>query len=233
MTNQFDLNKFNSFLDSATKAISCDSNCQRNETAEQLKNVYLTSQTNLTLAEPQYQVAKQNYYTYVSGQSGYNELIEQELTEQADLFTQEFQNNYDFEKNKIQTQLETYDGLLINFNNVVDLYEKYKTENATLSKQYKDETNDVLTNDRKTYYEEQQNNGLNVYYYYFLLTFYIILVLCFGIFSLLYPSPFNWKIRIFIFLVFIVLPFFSTWILGKIIQVIYWIFNLLPKNVYK
>lgn len=233
MTKQFDLNKFNSFLDSATQAISCGSECQNNKRITNLKNKYETAQANLTLAEPQYELAKQKYYTYVSGQSGYNEMIEQELKERADLFTEKFKENYDSEKGKIKTQLETYDGILINFSNIVDLYEKYKKENIYLFKQLKDETNDVLTNERKTYYEDQENSYLNVYYYYFLLVIYYIIVICFCVFSRIYPSSTDWKIRIFLGLVFIILPFISTWILGKIIQIIYWLFNLLPKNVYK
>jgi hypothetical protein len=233
MTNQFDLNKFNSFLDAASQAISCDANCQRNNTSEELKNKYINAESNLTLAEPQYQIAKQNYYTYVSGQNGYNEMLEKELTEKADLFKQEFKDKYNLEKTKILSQLDTYDGLLINFKNIVGLYEKYKKENYDLTKQLKEETNDVLTNERKTYYEDQQNDVLNLYYYYFLLVFYIIIVICFGVFSLIYPSSYNWKVRSFIFLLFVVTPFISTWVLGKIIQIIYWLFSLLPKNVYK
>lgn len=233
MTNQFDLNKFNSFLDAASQAISCDSTCQQNKTAEDLKNKYINAESNLTLAEPQYQLAKKNYYTYVSGQNGYNNMIEQELNEKADLFIQKFKNDYDLEKTKILTQLETYDGLLVNYKNIVELYEKYKKENIDLSKQLKEETNDVLTNERKTYYEDQQNDALNYYYYYFLFTIYYIIVICFGIFSLMYPSSFNWKIRAFIFLAFVMMPLISTWLLGKIIQIIYWLFGLLPKNVYK
>ena len=163
MTNQFDLNKFNSFLDSANKAISCDSTCQQNKTENQLKDKYLSAESNLTLAEPQYQLAKKNFYTYVSGQSGYNEIIEQELTEKANLFEEKFKDNYNSEKSKIITQFETYSGLLINFKNVVDLYKKYKTENVYLLNQLKETSNDVLTNERKTYYEDQENNSLNIW----------------------------------------------------------------------
>lgn len=233
MTNQFDLNKFNSFLDSATQAISCGSECQNNKRITHLKNEYEQSQANLTLAEPKYELAKQKYYTYVSGQSGYNEMIEQELKQRVELFTKTFKEIYDSEKSKIKKQLETYDGILINLSNIVDLYEKYKKENIYLFKQLKDETNDVLTNERKTYYEDQENGYLNLYYYYFLLILYYIIVICFCIFSLIYPSTFNWKIRAFISIIFIILPFISTWILGKIVQIIYWLFGLLPKNVYK
>ena len=233
MTNKFDLNKFNSFLNSASEAITCNSECQRNKAAEELKNKYLTAQSNLTLAEPQYQIAKQNYYTYVSGQAAYDKMIEKELREKARLFVQKFKENYDLEKNKIRVQLETYDGLLVNFRNVVDLFKKYKVENVKLLKQLKEDTNDILTNDRKTFYEDQQNDVLNLYYYYFLWVIYILVIICFGVFSLIFPSNFDWKIRGLIFLVFLGLPFVSTFVLGKIIQLVYWIFGLLPKNVYQ
>jgi hypothetical protein len=232
MTNQFDLNKFNSFLDAANAAISCDTDCQKKKIEKQLQKKYLNAESNLTLAEPQYQLAKQNYYTYVSGQTGYNQIIEKELEKKADLLINEFKDDYNLEKTKILTQLSTYDGVLINFKNIVDLKEWYKKENAELENQLKEGTHDVLTNERKTYYEDQQNDVLNFYYYYFLFTIYIIIVICFGIFSLIYPSTFSWKTRAFIFLVFVVLPFISTWLLGKIIQIIYWLFSLLPKNVY-
>lgn len=232
MTNQFDLNKFNSFLNSAAEAISCDSECQSNKAAEELKNKYLTAKTNLNLAEPQFQLARKNFYTYVDGQSGYNEMIEEELTKKANLFVDKFKENYKLEENKIHSQLETYDGLLINFRNIVDLYKQYKIENIKLFKQLKEDTNDILTNERKTYYEDQNNDYLN-FYYYILLVIYCIAVICFCVFSLIYPSTINWKIRAFIALVFVALPFISTWILGKIIQLIYWLFDLLPKNVYR
>jgi hypothetical protein len=233
MTNQFDLNKFNSFLNSATEAITCDSECQRNKSAQKLKNNYLIAKSNLNLAEPQYQLAKQKYFTYVDGQNGYNEMIEKELEHKANLFVDKFKENYQLERNKIHSQLETYDGILINFRNIVDLYKQYKIENIKLFKQLKEDTNDILTNERKTYYEDQNNHYLNVYYYFFFLVIYCIVVICFCVFTLIYPSSFNWKIRTFFALVFIILPFISTWLLGKIIQLIYWLFELLPKNVYK
>jgi len=233
MSNQFDLNKFNSFLNDATQAISCNSECQRNKAAEKLKNNYLTAKANLHLAQPKYELAKQKYYTYVDGQSGYNEIIEKELQAKADLFDEKFKENYLLEKGKIQSQLQTYDGLLINFRNIVDLYKQYKKENIKLFKQLKDDTNDVLTNERKTYYEDQENGYLNLYYYYFLLIIYCIIVICFLVFSIIYPSAINWKIRVFLGLIFVILPFISTWILGKIIYLLYWLFDLLPKNVYK
>jgi hypothetical protein len=233
MTNNFDLNKFNSFLNSAAETIACGPECQKQKKADQLKDNYLNAESNLTLAEPQFQIAKQNYYTYVSGQSGYNDMIEQEYTQKADMIAQKFKENYDEEIAKIKSELNTYNGLAINFRNVVDLYTNYKKENVLLFKKLKDESNDVLTNERKTYYEDQQNDVLNLYYYYFLIVLYCIVVICFLIFSIIYPSSIDWKIRVFLGLLFVILPFISTFIFGKIIQIVYWLYSLLPKNVYK
>ena len=232
MTNNFDLNNFNSFLDKATQAISCGTDCQKENTKSKLKTEYLDAKTNLTLAEPEFELAKKNYYTYVSGQNGYNEMIEEELQQKADLIVQEFKEDYQDEIAKIKSQLDTYEGLLVNFRNVEDLYTKYKIENRQLYNQLKDDTNDVLTNERKTYYEEQSNNSLNSYYYYILWLIYIIVLLCFIGFSLFYPSQTNFKVKIILVIIFAILPFISTWILGKIIFIVYWLFGFLPKNVY-
>lgn len=233
MTNNFDLNKFNSFLNSAAETIACGPKCQKQKKADQLKDNYLKAESNLTLAEPQFQIAKQNYYTYVSGQAGYNDMIEHEYTQKADVIAQTFKENFDEEIAKIKSELTTYNGLVINFRNVEDLYKNYKNENVLLFKKLKDESNDVLTNERKTYYEDQQNDVLNLYYYYFLVVLYCIVVISFLIFPLIYPSSVDWKIRVFLGLVFIILPFISTLIFGKIIQLVYWLYSLLPKNVYK
>lgn len=233
MTNRFNLNRFNSFLNIATETIACGSECQQNKMAEELKNKYLKAQSNLTLAEPEYQVAKQNYYTFVSGQSGYDEMIEKELKQNAELTTKIFKENYDNKINNIKTLLDTYNGTLINFRNIFDLYKKYKKENIILSKQLKEDTNDILTNERRTYYQDQEITSLNNYYYYFLLTIYIVVVICYVIFSLIYPSQFSFIFRFVLFIIFLILPFISTWILGKIIWLVYWLFDMLPKNVYK
>lgn len=232
MAKQFDINKFNSFLDKAQKAISCGPDCQREKTAAELKNKYNAAQSNLILAEPQYQAAKRNYYTYVSGQGGYNEMVEKELNKTADNMIIKFNEITDEEIAKIKSQIQIYDGLVLNFRNVVDLFKKYRIENNELFKELKNETNDILTNNRKTYYEDQENERLNSFYYYILLVIYIIVVICFIVFSLIYPSQTSLKSRIGLMILFIVLPFIATWIFGKIIYVIYWLFGLLPKNVY-
>jgi hypothetical protein len=166
---------------------------------------------------------------YSLGDSIKKDILEQEARKTANNLEESYADSI----NAITSQLDIYNGLLVNLKNVAELDRTYKIENSQLFKQFKENTHDVLTNERKTYYEDQQNDVLNNYYYYILWTIYIIIVLCIVLFSIIYPSQSSWKIKISIVIVFILLPYISTWILGKIIYIIYWLFNLLPKNVYK
>ena len=61
---------------------------------------------------------------------------------------------------------------------------------------------------------------------------YIICLIGFIIFSLMYPSQTSFMGKLVSIIGFILLPFFSTWILDKIIYLIYKAYELLPKNVY-
>lgn len=232
MNNQFDLNKFNSFLDKATQIISCDSDCQKQKMEQELKDKYVKAKENLTLAEPEFETSKKNYYTYVSGQSGYNQMLEDELTQKVDTIVNRFKQQYQEEIHKLKTHLNTYNGLHMNVKNIEDLHIKYKIENKQLYSQLKESTSDILTNERKTFYEEQQNDSLNSYYYYILWILYIIVALVFAGFSLFYPSHFSSKSKIALFVFLIIYPFISTWILRKIATIAHFFINILPKNVY-
>jgi hypothetical protein len=153
--------------------------------------------------------------------------------EQAELFSNETTQNFNKDAIKIQTQIDKYKVFFLNYENIVDLYEKYKRENKELFIELKDDTNDILTNERKTYYQDQEVDSLKFYYYYFLMSVYVICVISFGIFSLMYPSQSTTTAKIVIFLILIALPFISTFILGIIIYIIYELYNLLPKNAYR
>jgi predicted RNase H-like HicB family nuclease len=232
MSNQIDMNKFNKLISQASDAVMCNSECRQQRTADKLKQNYLTSQTNLASASNQVQVAQKNYVTFTQGQSGYNDLLDNQLQEQAQKVADTFTEYFDSDSEAIKTQIDTYEGLLLNFKNVAELYVKYKKENTQLIKDLKNETNDILTNERKTYYEDQKIDGLKGFYYYILLGIYIIFLIGFIIFSLKYPSQTTFSGKLVSIVGFILLPFFSTWILGKIIYLIYTAYELLPKNVY-
>jgi hypothetical protein len=229
----YNLDKFNSMIDQATQAISCGPDCQNQQTSEQLKQTYLNAQTNLATAPNNVYVSRKNYIVYDEGQPAYDELINTELSQQAQSLSSYYQTSFNSECQNINFNIDTYSGLLINLKNVFDLYFKYKMDNTEMLKQLKDETNDILTNDRKTYYQDQGIDNLNLYYHYFFLLIYIIVVLCYLVYNFMYTSQLSILVRGIIFVLMILLPFFSTWILEKIVAVIYDVYNWLPKNMHK
>lgn len=232
MSNQIDMNKFNTLISQASDAVLCNSECRKQRETDKLKQNYLNSQTNLASAPNQVQVAQKNYVTFTEGPSGYNDLLDNQLQEKAQEIVNKFTEYFESDSKEITTQIDTYEGLLINFKNVAELYINYKKENVQLITDLKNKTNDVLTNERKTYYEDQKIDGLKGFYYYILLGIYIICLIGFIIFSLMYPSQSSWIIKLATFIGFILLPFFSTWILEKFIYLIYTLYEMLPKNVY-
>jgi hypothetical protein len=231
--NKNNLDKFNSMIDQATAAISCDSECQNQQKDEQLKQAYLDAQINLATAPNNVYVSRQNYVVFDQGQPAYDELIDSELLQQAQKLTSYYQNNFTDQSQNIIFNTNTYSGLLINLKNIFDLFLKYKEENIKLFKQLKEETNDVLTNDRKTYYQDQGIDNLKFYYHYFFLLIYIITILAYIVYNFMYPSQISILLRVLFLALMVLLPFISTWILGKIISIIYDIYNWLPKNAHR
>jgi len=229
----YNLNNFNLFLQEASENLTCNEECRKKRETEKLKQNYKNAKTNLVTAPYQVEVAEEKYVTFTEGTTAYNELLDKKLHKQASLISHAFKENFEEMTQKIKSQIETYVSIFINFKNVVDLYIKYKTENIKLERDLKDSTNDILTNERKTFYEDQQIDVLKFYYYYVLLIIYCICVICFFVFNFLFPSKSSWKVRLAAFIGLNILPFISQWILGGIIYILYEIYNLLPKNVYK
>jgi hypothetical protein len=226
------LDSFNDLINKATEAVMCGPDCQKEKTSSQLKQIYLNSKTNLKTAPSQVQVAAKNYYMFVDGEAGYNEYLEQDLSNKADQIITEFKNNFDGDVSKITTAIDSYNGLALNFTNVFDLYTKYKLENDELRKELKDTASDVLTNDRKTFYEDQGIENLN-YYYSFIRVIYIIVAIGFSISLFFVANKFSFITKIVIVALVSLYPFISTRLLSWIIQLYYAVVNALPKNVYR
>ena len=57
-------------------------------------------------------------------------LSEAQLQEQAETLADTFEETFNEDSDKIETQIDTYNGLFLNFKNVSELYEKYGKEIA-------------------------------------------------------------------------------------------------------
>jgi len=232
-STSYDLSKFNAFIAEASDSITCNSDCQKEREAERLEQVYLDAETNVASSDAELSNALQEYVVYTQGSSAYNEMIESKLQDEAEVIADTFSDNFNADVEKIQTQIDSLDTVVTSYDYAVELLNKYLIENKELFNELKDESNDVLTNERKTYYENQQIDNLKFYYLYFLIGIYVICVVCFVIFCFIYPSQMSGVAKLLTLGAFIALPFLSTWILGMVIFLANKAYNVLPKNVYK
>ena len=232
------LSKFNTMIEEAADAITCDSNCQAIKKGNNLEQNYLNAKTNLKTAPDQLFASRKQFVIFNQGEPAYNDMIDAELNEKADTISAFFAQNFNKEADKATVDVDVYSGLLKNLKNVVDLYLKYKKENAMLTKEIKQETNDILTNERKSYYQSQGTDFLKAVYSYFLIGVYVLLVVIYFGFAVktYFADTAKWKLlwkTIGVTLVsMIVLPFISAWLLSTFISLLYNIYGLLPKNMH-
>jgi hypothetical protein len=198
---------------------------------QQLLQQYLDAGTNVVNAPEHLITTRKKYITFTQGENGYNEFLDNELQNKADLIAKTYQSKFENDVNLILTNIKTFEGFLVNFNNVVDLYKKYKMENNDLEKQLKITTSDTLTNDRKAYYEDEGLQRLRTYYYFFLFI-YIIVVVVFILAMFLVKTNVTISNRIFILLLLISYPFVCIWLFRIIRNIFKRGMDYLPKNVY-
>jgi hypothetical protein len=227
----FDLNEFNSLIEQANESISCDATCMQERERQQLLQQYLDAETNVVNAPEHLITTRKKYITFTQGENGYIDFLENELQNKADLIAKTYQSKFDHDVNLILTNIKTFEGFLVNFNNVVDLYKKYKMENNELEKQLKITTSDTLTNDRKAYYEDEGLQRLRTYYYFFLFI-YILVVVVFILAMFLVKTNVTISNRIFILLLLISYPFVCIWLFRTIRNIFKRGMDYLPKNVY-
>lgn len=222
---------FNNLLEQARSAVTCDSECQRRKKAQELKDKYLAAKSHLSSGANDVVVAEKNYLMFTQGQSGYNDHLDSTLNAKADQISEMFTEKFNDESKNVSSSILTYQSLFINYANVLDLYKKYKKENIILEKNVKNESSDILTNERKTFYEDQGIDTL-ILYYYILLIVYVITLIGFIISIIFAPSKFSIKAKCGILVGLIILPLISSRIVNLIVRGAHKIYDTMPKNVH-
>ena len=220
---------FNTLLDNARERVSCDSECQHRKKADELRKKYEFAKIHMNTEFKR--EAEKDYIVFAKGQQVYNDVLDEQLKEKALEIGTKIIDKFNEAGKKITTDINSYTVMLLNYKNVLDLYKTYKKENLALKKQIKEDSNDILTNERKTYYENQGNETLNTFYYVLIVIYIIILIVFLGcIFTM--PSELKLMVKLGIFIGMILLYFVSPYILSAIIAGIYYIYSKMPKNVH-
>lgn len=229
---QLTLDNINQFIENANQTLSCDANCQKANQENKLKNIYLDSITNSASSSAQEKIAYKNYIVATQGQTAYNDEIDKQLNEKANVIAQTIKKVFDENIYNTELSLGSYKGLLSNFINVVDYYVLKVSKNIRYENNSKIKTSDVLTNERKTYYEDQSIERIK-YINKILFYFYFLLIILLIIFAFIYSSELSY-FKIFLIVILITYPFISSKLFSFLIYLYNFIvINILPKNVYK
>lgn len=231
--SQLTLDNLNQFIDNANKTLSCDTNCQKANKNNNLKNIYLDSITNSASSSAQEQIAYKNYIIATQGQSAYDNEIDKQLNQKANMISDIVIKIFNENLYNTELSLGTYKGLLINFNNLVDYYVLNVNKNARFENNSKIKTSDVLTNERKTFYEDQSIERIK-YINKLLFYFYFLLIILLIIFAFIFPLKLSY-LKIFVIVILLVIyPFIALKLFSFLIYIYNFIvLNILPKNVYK
>ena len=232
LTKQMTTNtQINDMLNQTLAAITVSPQQQRNQTLDSLQQKYLDAQTNLQTAPLQLEASKKNYYVYKNGETSYNNMLENELEQKANLITQQISNKFNEETNNAHIMNSYYNTEIINSANTIELYNEYLKKNADLEKSIKDLHGDVLTNDRKTYYESEAIDNIKLWHKFFMYCYYILIV-AFIITIFVSTGEYSRIKQLVVTIILIAYPF----IIDPLVKWIYSMYlsleNNTPSNVY-
>ena len=230
---QGQIGQINQMLSQASDAIMCDTNCQKQRTADELRQKYETAKINYVTGPEQTEKTFRDYYVFQNGESQYNELIDKKYGAEADKMAEKYKDIISQQIHEINVNLKSYDAVYINYRNIVDFYKKLEKENRQLEKDIKNAKSETVTNQRKTVYEDQ---GLDTLDQTYTILWYLYIILAFIVIGKLLLSNSNGgsvikKIIYGILILFY--PFYSNWLISLIIQIYQYIVWLLPKNIHQ
>ena len=219
-------------IKNANSALQCGPTCQKLKKREELKQKYIDAQTNVISAPDHLRQAQKNYFLYSFGTAEYDDVISKELNSKVDKIASIMQKEFDQNVENAENLTATYETLDNQNEYMIDLKSKYIKENALLTLKIKDITTDIVTNDRKTYYQEQNMDRVDGWIRLYIAV-YIILISILLICILLVNSKYSFKVKILIFIMFLLYPFVSKYIIIMIVGGLKNVSELFPKNIYK
>ena len=224
-----DLDKVNALLQQATETIGCDTDCQNANKKKELEKIFLDAKNDVVNAPLKLKNAAKNYYEFSSGDAGYNEYLDKELTaaaiSESDVFVKKFNTN----AADVERSIDMLDGLSVNRQNIVDLLQTFTDKNAKLSEEISDTENDTLMDERKMFYEEEGISGLG-FYYNVLRFFYYAVLIIFVVLNFTNTSVYSFQQRVAVFVLIAIYPYFASKLLNWFLILVEAIKNILPKN---
>ena len=215
----------------ANKKISCGPKCAENETKDDLKNKYNSAQKKANEAPRTLFNARRNYYTYAFGKQYYDDYREKSIKKTVEELTGKLKRNHSEFMRVITNNLDSYKVSVTYFKNMVDIFQKYETDNKNMLSKLGSKVNEYNLNARRVDYEEDEIVNMKFYLYVSIIIYFISFAFFIVMFLMmkLYTDPRNMMVFVFA----VILPFlipFSLQYFFKILE--YTTKNSTNYNVY-
>ena len=228
MMNQ--IGNINSLLSQYQDQASCGPECQKERKLESLRDKYLDAQNNIEQGPEKLNEAIKNYYTYAEGEGAYEDYLERKYAHTANKIGTEMIKQFHESVNEVDHLNDGYNSVFINSRHIVELYKNILRENRVLEKELKENSNTVLTNDRKSFYENEGITGLsnwnNTYRWIYFFAFISLVI------SMFFITSIGFFKKILIILLFVIYPFVTQNVVLWFVGIVKYIYSLFPRNVY-
>jgi hypothetical protein len=225
------VDKMNNLVASGNAAVLCGPSCQDQKINDSLYQTYINAKHNLDTAPEAVDLAYKNYIVKTKGQAAYDNILNERLTSQAADTSAKLQSNFDSIMADAVALNDAYNATVNNYNNSNELYSNYMSTNKQLKRQLDDSSNDIYTNDRKSYYNSQEIYVLMSWHGIFR-WIYIIILISFVLCIFFVKSENSMRKNAYIFIALFIYPFICNPIALFLIRNFTRIGSLIPKNVY-
>jgi len=230
-------NKINSLLDTIKSQITCDDECQKRKQADALKQKYNDAKKNVTDAPFELTTAEKNYYEFIEGDDGYNQMLLNRYTKTAKAMKKKSLGIHENVMTDIHVLEQDYEATKLYEKRMNELLELRMKQFKTLAKTVDKDIAETQTNDRKVIYEDHEFGSLHntrkwtMSIYYFLVPCYLYYGKFFS--AQKYKDIGTWILMI----LYCVFPLLLNVVVGILFylkhQIDYYLKNKAPKNVYE
>jgi len=223
-------NKLNGLVSMIKDKLICDSACQKERTAKELKENLDLAQNNVKNAPQELETAEKNYYLFTKGTSDYDNMVLNRNITSSKNFKEEsikqhnermeeikiLKNQYDSDKIYTQRMNQLVKLKLYQENKIKDSIDTYKSK--------------VQTNDRKVVYENKDMDWSEKIRFILKIVYYLLFIVYF-IISDYFSSAKYKNIKLWgVILVYLLFPYTLDWHIKKVFELynyIYYIFGTL------
>lgn len=230
------MNKINEMIESSKDTLLCNSNCQRDKKAKELRNSLCNAEKTLVTAPGNVSDAERNYYVYTKGEKGYEDIMYKRYVGEANTIKLDATVKHRSLMTEMDELVDIYKVNTTNLSRLNELLSIRLKENEELKKTIDDDTGSKSTNQRRVVYGDRELEWLNtvrkVLIYCCLLLFIVYLVFSDFFRNARYKNIKEWVLIVALFVYVFNVNTLAQWTFLLIHKIIYFYNYAAPKNVY-